>query len=374
MLEPAAGMIRENETPQATVIRELREETGYQVSHLAPIATFFVSPGGTSERIFLFYAEVRRTDQAAAGGGEKGEGEDIKIVRMPISEFFARLRNQELEDAKLIIAAQWLKERRATQPIEAVTIVKPIEYCLKSSTQDETQRGPKRIIGYMSGDILNVRGVEVWVNPLTTDMLLDRFADRTVSAAIRRRGAERYPDNERIKYDTIGEELRRAMGGRNFVRPAKVIDTSSGELFRSNDVKRIFHVAVSKGEIGDHQGVDPDTIDQCMDNVLEAIERSGRYSSALFPMMGTGPDGLPVNQVAPRLVRRSIAFFQERPKARLQKVYFLAYSEVDADVLADVMKSFEKNKYLETAAPPVPVGGSTENPSGTGAAAAVVVE
>jgi nudix-type nucleoside diphosphatase (YffH/AdpP family) len=344
ILEPAAGIVRGNETPRQSIIRELREETGYQVSELVQIATFFVSPGGTSERIFLFYAEVRRTEQVHRGGGSKREGEDIKTVRMPIAEFFDKLRNQQLEDGKLIIAAQWLKERRATLPADDAGPSKPFERKVKLSRAGGRivrRRPPERFVGYMTGDILNVDCVDVWVNPLNTDMMLDRFTDRTVSAVIRRSGAEKYPGTNRIQRDTIGEELQGAMNGRTFVKPAKVIDTSSGELAKSNNVQRIFHVATAKGEIGDEQSSDLETLDRCVDNVLAAIERRGRYTSVLFPMLGTGDGGYPVNQVAQRLLLRSIDFFRDSPKARLQRIYFLGYSEVDADVLADAMKSLE---------------------------------
>lgn len=60
LIETIAGMPKEGETPQDAIIRETLEETGYAItqSDLKEISRFYVSPGGTSERIFLYYAEV----------------------------------------------------------------------------------------------------------------------------------------------------------------------------------------------------------------------------------------------------------------------------------------------------------------------------
>jgi ADP-ribose pyrophosphatase len=74
------------------------------------IAEFFVSPGGTSERIVLFCAVVPDASRVAAGGGVGSEGEDIKVLEWPVDEFLARLQARGLNDAKTIIAAYWLKE------------------------------------------------------------------------------------------------------------------------------------------------------------------------------------------------------------------------------------------------------------------------
>jgi ADP-ribose pyrophosphatase len=341
ILEPAAGMIRaDEETPRGTALRELIEETGYNASELAPIATFFVSPGGTSERIFLFYAEVRRVDKQYAGGGKIGETENIKIVHMPVAEFFAKLRNQELEDAKLIVAGYWLKERLALLPVEHAEVATPTEFYVKPADKRASPAHLNKIIGYMTGDILNVTSVDVWVNPLNTDMLLDRFSDHTVSAVIRSHGAEKYPSG-RIKVDTIGEALRAELGGRNFVKPAKIVTTTAGALTQSNNVKRIFHVATSKGEIGENVNTDLQTIEECVDNVLTEFERDGRYRSVLFPMLGTGDDGLPVNQVAPLMFARALEFFRARPKSALKAIYFLAFSAGDRDVVEQVALSLQ---------------------------------
>jgi ADP-ribose pyrophosphatase len=341
VIELPAGVVRQNETPRDSIIRELREETGYQVSELEPIATFFVSPGGTSERIFLYYAEVRSTQKLGAGGGTKWEGEDIKTVRMPVNQFFDKLQAQQFEDAKLIMAGLWLKARRQLVPADDVEPTHPVERKVKMPLAGGRRRVSDKIVGYMSGNILRVKDIDVWVNPLTTDMMLDRFTDRTVSAVIRRSGAEKYPGGKRIRRDTIGEELQRAMGGRPFVAPAKVIDTSSGELAASNGVQRIFHVATTKGEIGEELGSDLDTLERCVDNVLSAIERRRRYTSVLFPMLGTGEGGFAVNDVALRLMLRAIEFFRGHPAARLQRIYFLGYSNFDANVLEEAMRSLQ---------------------------------
>jgi ADP-ribose pyrophosphatase len=106
-LELMAGMVEEGETPEATVRRECEEELGYRPGNLEPVATFFVSPGGSSERIHLFYAEVTAAMQVGKGGGVAGEHEDIRIVRRSVDETRAALAAGRLTDAKTIIAVQW---------------------------------------------------------------------------------------------------------------------------------------------------------------------------------------------------------------------------------------------------------------------------
>src|SRR5437660_7000011 len=58
LLEVVAGIVDQGEQPEETIRREVREEVGYQVSDLQAIATFYVSPGGSSERVALYYAEI----------------------------------------------------------------------------------------------------------------------------------------------------------------------------------------------------------------------------------------------------------------------------------------------------------------------------
>jgi nudix-type nucleoside diphosphatase (YffH/AdpP family) len=111
LYEVVAGMIDEGEQPEDAMRREIREEIGYQVHELTHIATFYVSPGGSSERIVLYYAEVGNADRISAGGGKASEHEDIRQIDMPLPELWQALENNDLADAKTLIAVQWLQNR-----------------------------------------------------------------------------------------------------------------------------------------------------------------------------------------------------------------------------------------------------------------------
>src|SRR4051812_11430919 len=76
--EVVAGMIAPNETAEDALKREILEETGYRITKYQHISTFYVSPGGSSERIVLYYVEVSNADRVSTGGGLRAEGEDIK--------------------------------------------------------------------------------------------------------------------------------------------------------------------------------------------------------------------------------------------------------------------------------------------------------
>jgi nudix-type nucleoside diphosphatase (YffH/AdpP family) len=119
MIEAVAGMIAANpdgsfaESPLECVIREVREETGYHIAQAQQICMFFCSPGGLTERVFLYYAEVRETDKQSAGCGLEEEGEDIELVEYDVDDFFARLSAGEFEDSKLNMAGYWLMAQHA---------------------------------------------------------------------------------------------------------------------------------------------------------------------------------------------------------------------------------------------------------------------
>jgi ADP-ribose pyrophosphatase len=111
LCEVVAGVIEDGESPEAALRREIAEELGFGAARLQPIATFFVSPGGSSERIWLYCAEVSDRDRVSDGGGLASEHEEIRVVRMSRDEARAALGDGRLADAKTIIGLQWLFAR-----------------------------------------------------------------------------------------------------------------------------------------------------------------------------------------------------------------------------------------------------------------------
>jgi nudix-type nucleoside diphosphatase (YffH/AdpP family) len=97
--EVVAGMIDAHEQPEEATKREIHEEIGYLVSNLTPIATFYVSPGGSSERIYLYYTEVCNSDHISAGGGLVSEHEDIELLELSFAALWDMLARGEIHDA-----------------------------------------------------------------------------------------------------------------------------------------------------------------------------------------------------------------------------------------------------------------------------------
>jgi nudix-type nucleoside diphosphatase (YffH/AdpP family) len=111
IIETVAGVLEKGESPEDAIRREILEEVGYKANELDYIATFFLSPGGTSERILLYYAVVQNAGRVSVGGGLSAEGEDIQLIEWDLSDFLGKLASGQLADAKTIIAALWLKNK-----------------------------------------------------------------------------------------------------------------------------------------------------------------------------------------------------------------------------------------------------------------------
>jgi nudix-type nucleoside diphosphatase (YffH/AdpP family) len=107
ILEAVAGTIEEGRDAVSVARAELLEEAGYEVDDLELISRFYVSPGGTSERIHLYLGLARR--KVSSGGGLVSENEDIQVISMPLNEAMEMVETGEICDAKTIIALQWLE-------------------------------------------------------------------------------------------------------------------------------------------------------------------------------------------------------------------------------------------------------------------------
>jgi len=111
MLEIIAGAIEPGETPEEVAYRETREESGCEIRELRRITEFYTSPGGSSEKITLFYARV---DASTAGGvhGLDVEDEDILVHVLPFEEAYAKVVAGEINSGIPIIGLQWLALHR----------------------------------------------------------------------------------------------------------------------------------------------------------------------------------------------------------------------------------------------------------------------
>ena len=100
---PAGVLDHGTEDPRDAIIREIEEEIGYGVDNLTLLDEGFVSPGGTTEMISVYFAEV--SDRVGEGGGVEGEDEEIDIVEMTREEML----NTRFKDFKTIIAVNWAR-------------------------------------------------------------------------------------------------------------------------------------------------------------------------------------------------------------------------------------------------------------------------
>lgn len=99
LLETPAGSVDPGETAEASVNRELAEETGLAARRVELIGRFYLAPGWATELMHVYLA--RDLYEAEA---EPDEDERIEVVRLPISEWEAKVAAGEIRDAKSIAA------------------------------------------------------------------------------------------------------------------------------------------------------------------------------------------------------------------------------------------------------------------------------
>lgn len=99
LLEFPAGTVEPNETPAATIQRELEEETGYRASTWRSLGNFALAPGYSDELIYPFLAtDLEKLDIQPEGD----EDEDIEVVLMSPDALEKAIYAGEAIDAKSI--------------------------------------------------------------------------------------------------------------------------------------------------------------------------------------------------------------------------------------------------------------------------------
>lgn len=109
ILEAIAGSVEEDEEPEDCIRREMLEEVGYRADALTLVSNGYVSPGSSSERIFLFYAPVNTDDLVdPKASGLAAEKEDVRRVEFTREDFLARVDAAFFDDAKVMTLGFWL--------------------------------------------------------------------------------------------------------------------------------------------------------------------------------------------------------------------------------------------------------------------------
>ena len=111
LIEVIAGYQEPGESAEEVVHREALEEAGCLLSDVELMYSCYSSPGGSNERVSLFFA---RTDSSNIGGihGLDEEGEDIRVHVLSSQQAFDWLDNGRIDSAMPIISMQWFRINR----------------------------------------------------------------------------------------------------------------------------------------------------------------------------------------------------------------------------------------------------------------------
>lgn len=107
-LEIPAGGINENEDYRAAAIRELQEETGYQVEQVEKLIDIYTTVAFCNEKIGIYCGEVTQKEKQ-----HLDEDEFVEILEYPLDELIAMIYRGEIMDSKTVSALLAYKQRKA---------------------------------------------------------------------------------------------------------------------------------------------------------------------------------------------------------------------------------------------------------------------
>ncbi len=265
----------------------------------------------------------------------------------PESEASGKLFNVQVGGALAFFMLTWISGYRFTMKLLPMqTLKQELEDCKKSAIEIQNLKkenekivdsqiinyeinNSNKKIGIITGDLVDVKNVDIWVNSENTNMQMARHFDNSISALIRYHGAKKNEAGfviDDIIFNNLAEQTK------NFpiVPPASVFVGISGELEKSNGVKKILHVATVHGEAGKgYQAIS--NINACLTNSLQKISEINdpQLKSIVFPLLGTGSGGHDNKNRVSELFETAIKYLSNNPKCSIEIVYFLAYTKKD---------------------------------------------
>ncbi len=354
ILETIAAALPAGREDQAVAVAQdaVRAQTGYALSEdaFAFVASFYPSPGASSERVSLFFAAAEKAlpEPKTHPQSESRSALNLQVRQMPLVQFLLLLEAREAAgsdavDAKILLGAQALKDhlarRRGARDLNAIELDAPWEYALPDLE-------PKIVLH--RGDVGDVHGVDVWVNSENTDFEMDQRMARSISGRIRALGAHIGSDREPLE-DTIWLDLLRGRGRLSRGSVGDLVETTPGELKGRNGVNRLLHVAAVEASAFGIKYAKLGDISDCVKSALRRAETGRRIlllksrgRSILFPMIGAGNGDRFVAEIFSLMLKAVREYFAERPpsgKRRLERVHFVAYTAGD---FADALNVLER--------------------------------
>lgn len=360
VVETIAGIVEKGETPVQAAIDETEEETGYVIKEPVPIGRFYSSPGGTSELIHLFYADVTNKDRTGTRKGDRTE--HIEVVEYELDELSEMLLRNEFVDPKLMIASYYLRAQLGLR-------IETDRKLVSGEAEHLAYRvaGTGIVIRVKTGDILDVRSVDVWLNPENRYMMMPRIIDKGLSAAIRWGGAAKYSDGS-VAVDVIGNAIRLEM--RERAETDQIIETTPGELGRNNGVRRLLHLPIATARGNDRaregQRVDVKDIAPMVYRALQKVDAGNSSRDRLFirvgdrlrgvdpycrsvliPLIGSGEGGLAPREVMPEILGGIFDFARIHKSSVVAEINLLAFYGRELTACASALQQYADASKLE---------------------------
>ncbi|NAY90541.1 GDP-mannose pyrophosphatase NudK [Muricauda sp. JGD-17] len=106
MIEVCAGLLEKNNA-EATIKKEVEEETGYKVEKVQKVFESYMSPGSVTEILHFFIAEYEDAMKVGECGGAEDETENIEVLELFFSEALQMIQTGAIKDAKTIMLLQY---------------------------------------------------------------------------------------------------------------------------------------------------------------------------------------------------------------------------------------------------------------------------